>query len=147
MTNSVDDIGDMWMIITQGHKKMVLDGVITYFVQQDEKHAPSSTLEHRFVCWWSTDCFKSLEHVVVSVFISSICGNWYEPLQTRSGLPILCCPWFVILQYQIVLWAVVSQKSVQYAIVWYSALGTGCTVHSLTAVHRWSHLCVSAFMF
>jgi len=34
-------------LLSQGHKKMVLDGVITHFVEQDEKH----TVEQRFVCW------------------------------------------------------------------------------------------------
>ena len=33
----------------QGHKKMVLDGVISYFVQQDEKHTANSAVEDRFV--------------------------------------------------------------------------------------------------
>jgi len=37
-------------LLTQGHKKMVLDGVITHFVQQDEKHVAGSTAERRFVC-------------------------------------------------------------------------------------------------
>jgi len=45
-TWSIGDVDCTWM---QGHKKMVLDGVISYFVQQDEKHTANSAVEDRFV--------------------------------------------------------------------------------------------------
>jgi len=43
-------------MLTQGHKKMVLDGVITHFVQQDEKHAANSAAEPRFVSRCAVHC-------------------------------------------------------------------------------------------
>jgi len=36
-------------LLMQGHKRMVLDGVITFFVQQDEKHLANSAIEHRYI--------------------------------------------------------------------------------------------------
>jgi len=53
-------------LLTQGHKKMVLDGVISYFVQQDEKHAADSGVEQRFVrCYtfWNVNTIEVLEWI------------------------------------------------------------------------------------
>jgi len=51
MINNSD--GFCWSLFIQGHKKMVLDGVITYFVGQDEKLVANSANEQRCVCCWT----------------------------------------------------------------------------------------------